>query len=144
MPEVLTYQLGDGAGSGAVQGSIFFTVTLNSSVPFPVRPSVFCTWMSNCASAAVSAMSMVATICVALTYFVDLTVTPAGSVVPVLKNAAFAPFLKLLPPITTSRLSVAWSPDGGLAEVTAIGCSEAAGAAPPHGRPSITATSAAH
>ena len=108
-----------------------------------MRPSVFFTWMSNCASAAVSAMSTVATSCVALTYLVFLTLTPVGSVVPVLKNCAFAPFLKFLPPIVTLRPSVPWSPDGGLAEVTEMVCAEAAGTAPPQGRPSITATSTA-
>ena len=52
-------------------------------------------------------MSIVATSEVPLTYLVDLTVTPAGFVVPVLKNVAFAPLLNPLPLTVTFKPVVA-------------------------------------
>ena len=70
-----------------------FPITVNSSVPFPPRPSAFVTAMSKLAIAAVSATVIFAVNSVLLTKVVELTVTPPGSVVPVTNHFALAPFL---------------------------------------------------
>src|SRR5262249_52364398 len=83
-----------------------------------LRPLVFVTLISNSDTAAPGAMSTVASTSVALTNVVLLTVTPAGSVVPDLKNSERAPLAKFLPVILTTSPTVSCSPDGGLAAVT--------------------------
>jgi len=70
----------DDRGQRAVQGFSLFR-TVNSSVPLPVRPSVFCTMMSNPETTAVLATSIVAISCVESTTRVDETVMPPGSLV---------------------------------------------------------------
>src|SRR3972149_3277683 len=113
-----------------------FAVTLKSSVPLPVRPSAFCTLMSNFVIRAVSAMSMLATSSVGLTNEVDLTEMPPGSFVPVTKNHETAPRLKPLPLIVTLRLTVPWGAEEGSAELAWRSCATAGAGTPAEARKS--------
>ena len=80
-----------------MQGSLVLAWTENSVVPLPLRPLLSVTSMSNFATAAVSATSMVATSLFEPWTTTFVTVTPPVSVVPATRNLALAVLLNPLP-----------------------------------------------
>src|SRR5215467_3034745 len=95
-------------------------VTVNASLPTPVRPSMLITFTSKPEVTASDAMVMFAVRLVEPLKVVELTVTPPGLVVPPTNHCALAPLLKPLPFTVTFRFVVPWGAASGLVEFTWI------------------------
>src|SRR6476661_4530519 len=100
--------------------SLKLCVTVNASLPTPVRPSALVTTTSNPDVTAVVETVMLAVNCEELLKAVEFTVTPPGLVVPLTNHLALAPFLKPLPLTATFRFVVPWGAVFGLVEFTWI------------------------
>src|SRR6516164_1788654 len=95
-------------------------VTVNASLPIPVRPSMLITFTSKPEVTASDAMVRFAVRLVEPLKVVELTVTPPGLVVPLTNHCALAPLLKPLTFTVTFRFVVPWGAASGLVEFTWI------------------------